>query len=57
MEYVDGERLEDRCPERLDEIVDDLHPVADGLHAMHMAGLRPRRHQAQQHPARAATAA
>ncbi|MFH1748647.1 MAG: serine/threonine-protein kinase [Planctomycetota bacterium] len=38
MEYVDGERLEDQCPERLDEIVSIFMKVAEGLHAMHMAG-------------------
>jgi eukaryotic-like serine/threonine-protein kinase len=38
MEYVDGERLEDRCPERLDEIVNVFIRVAGGLHAMHLAG-------------------
>ncbi len=38
MEYVDGERLEDRCPERLGEMVSIFTQVATGLHAMHMAG-------------------
>lgn len=38
MEYVDGERLEDQCPERLDDIVLIFIQVAEGLHAMHMAG-------------------
>jgi serine/threonine protein kinase len=38
MEYVDGERLVDQCPDRLDEIVSVFMKVAEGLHAMHMAG-------------------
>ncbi len=38
MEYVDGERLEDRCPERLEEMVRIFQQVAEGLHAMHLAG-------------------
>lgn len=38
MEYVDGVRLEDECPERLEEIVKIFMRVADGLHAMHLAG-------------------
>ena len=38
MEYVEGERLEDRCPQRLDEIVAVFMKVAEGLHAMHLAG-------------------
>jgi serine/threonine protein kinase len=38
MEYVDGERLEDQCPDRLDEIVTIFVKVAEGLHAMHLAG-------------------
>ena len=38
MEYVDGERLEDRCPERLDEMVVTFIKIAEGLHAMHLAG-------------------
>lgn len=38
MEYVDGERLEDQCPERLEEIVRVFMEVAEGLHAMHLAG-------------------
>lgn len=38
MEYVEGERLEDQCPERLDEIVTIFIKVAEGLHAMHLAG-------------------
>jgi serine/threonine protein kinase len=38
MEYVDGEPLEERCPGRLDEIVAIFIQVAEGLHAMHLAG-------------------
>ncbi|MGD8452756.1 MAG: serine/threonine-protein kinase [Phycisphaerae bacterium] len=38
MEHVDGVRLEDRCPEHLDEIVSVFIQVAEGLHAMHLAG-------------------
>jgi serine/threonine protein kinase len=38
MEYVEGERLEDRCPERLDDVVGIFIRVATGLHAMHLAG-------------------
>jgi len=38
MEYVDGERLEDQCPERLDEIILVFVKVAEGLHALHLAG-------------------
>ena len=38
MEYVDGVRLADHCPQRLDEIVPIFVKVAEGLHAMHLAG-------------------
>ena len=38
MEYVDGERLEDCCPERLDDMVLTFIKTAEGLHAMHLAG-------------------
>lgn len=38
MEYVDGVRLEDRCPDQLYQIVSIFIHVAQGLHAMHMAG-------------------
>ena len=38
MEYVDGARLEDQCPEHLDQILSIFIHVAEGLHAMHLAG-------------------
>ena len=38
MEYVEGERLEDQCPEQLDRIVSIFIEVAEALHAMHMSG-------------------
>jgi serine/threonine-protein kinase len=38
MEYVDGERLEDRCPDQLSEMVQTFIRIAEGLHAMHLAG-------------------
>ena len=38
MEYVDGVRLEDQRPERLDEMVAVFIKIAEGLHAMHLAG-------------------
>ncbi len=38
MEYVDGERLEDCCPEQLSEMVQTFIRIAEGLHAMHLAG-------------------
>lgn len=38
MEYVDGQRLEEHCPERLDAMVDVFIKIAEGLHAMHLAG-------------------
>ena len=38
MEYVEGERLEDQCPEHLDRIVSIFIEVAEALHAMHMSG-------------------
>jgi len=38
MEYVDGERLEDECPEDLRAIVSVFSKVAEGLHALHTAG-------------------
>ena len=38
MEYVDGERLEDECPEHLDAIVAVFMKVAEGLQALHQAG-------------------
>jgi len=38
MEYVDGERLEDECPEDLSSILTVFTRVAEGLHALHQAG-------------------
>ncbi len=38
MEYVEGERLEDRRPDSLDRIVDIFRRVAQGLLAMHQRG-------------------
>lgn len=38
MEYVDGERLEDRVPPELTDRVRVFIDVADALHAMHKAG-------------------
>jgi len=38
MEYVDGERLEESCPSRLDQIIPIFIKIAEGLHAMHLAG-------------------
>jgi len=38
MQYVDGVRLEDHCPEDLDQKVDIFVKVAEGLHAMHRQG-------------------
>lgn len=38
MEYVEGDRLEDQCPESLDSIASIFIDVAEGLHSMHLAG-------------------
>lgn len=38
MEYVDGERLEDECPDNLDAILAIFTKVAEGLHALHGYG-------------------
>lgn len=38
MEYVDGERLEDRVPEELEDRIRVFIDVAEGLHCMHTAG-------------------
>lgn len=38
MEYVDGETLEQVCPERVSDIIQLFIRVADALHAMHRAG-------------------
>lgn len=38
MEYVDGERLEDECPEHLEEVVAIFTKVAEGLQALHARG-------------------
>ncbi|TWT46143.1 Serine/threonine-protein kinase PknL [Phycisphaerae bacterium RAS1] len=38
MEYVDGEPLEDQCPERLEEIIPIFAHVAEGLQALHSYG-------------------
>lgn len=38
MEYVDGVRLEDQIPERLEDAIRIFIEVAEGLHAMHTAG-------------------
>ncbi len=38
MEYVDGTKLEEHPPERLEEILPIFIKVAEGLHAMHAAG-------------------
>lgn len=38
MEYVEGEPLEDQCPERLEEIIPLFAHVAEGLHALHSYG-------------------
>lgn len=38
MEYVEGERLEDACPENLGEIIGIFRQVAEGLHALHQHG-------------------
>lgn len=38
MEYVDGERLEDECPERLDAILSVFMKVCEAIHAMHQYG-------------------
>jgi serine/threonine-protein kinase len=38
MEYVDGERLEDDCPQELPRILDIFMRVAEGLHALHLHG-------------------
>jgi serine/threonine protein kinase len=38
MEYVEGERLEDACPEDLGAITRTFRRVAEGLHALHQHG-------------------
>ena len=38
MEYVDGRRMEDHPPELLDDMISIFIKVAQGLHAMHLAG-------------------
>lgn len=38
MEYIEGDTLEHQCPDRLDEILRLFMRVAEGLHAMHLAG-------------------
>ena len=38
MELVDGDTLEHECPRELDNVVEIFSHIADGLHAMHMAG-------------------
>lgn len=38
MEYVDGERLEDECPQDLPTIIDVFMKIAEGLHAVHLHG-------------------
>ncbi len=38
MEYVDGERLEDRRPEDMGEVTAVFRQIAEGLHALHQAG-------------------
>jgi serine/threonine-protein kinase len=38
MEYVEGERLEDECPDRMSAIVAVFRKVAEGLHALHQSG-------------------
>jgi len=38
MEYVDGERLLDECPQDLPTVLDVFAKVAEGLHALHQHG-------------------
>lgn len=38
LEYVDGVRLEDECPEHLEDILPIFAKVAEGLHALHVCG-------------------
>lgn len=38
MELVDGDTLEHECPRELDDVTEIFIHIADGLHAMHMAG-------------------
>lgn len=38
MEHVDGERLEDKCPDNLETVLAIFMKVAEGLHALHGYG-------------------